>query len=190
MLVVSSLPSSAIDLHSDHAAMSIFTIHITAPMISLQGHRIDGKAQAMPIPTRSMITGMMGAALGVGYSDHDSLQAIQDNLRLAVVVHRPGVVEMDYQTADLGKPHMIGPMWTHDGQRLGSFERTGGDIEATRQQWRPYTADASLTVLVELFPDAPFRPQEILAAFDQPAHPIGLGRMCCPPAGRVAGASA
>jgi CRISPR system Cascade subunit CasD len=84
--------------------MSIFTLRFRAPMLALQGAKIDGFPSELPIPTRSMITGMFGAALGLSRGEVDQLQAIQDHLRIAVAVHRRGVRIIDYQTADLGKP--------------------------------------------------------------------------------------
>jgi hypothetical protein len=94
--------------------------------MALQGPRIDGEPQSLPIPTRSLLTGLFGSALGYGRGDHEKLQALQDNLRVAVVVHRDGIEINDYQIADLGKSYMRGPMWS-SGTRV--VKREGSRTE-------------------------------------------------------------
>jgi hypothetical protein len=44
-----------------------------------------------------------------------------------------------------------------------------------------------MTCVVELLEGAPYSAEEILAALDQPARPLFLGRTSCPPETRVAG---
>ena len=164
--------------------MQIFTLTFRAPLMVLQGPRIDNWPQGLPIPTRSMVTGLIGAALGVSRREADTLQSIQDTMRLAVVVHRRGVEVVDYQTANLSKPHLRGPMWSSGTTIL---EREGGDTEGTRIQHRPYVCDGHMTVLVQLLDGAPFTAEHIIEAFDQPKRVLAYGRMSCPPIGRIAG---
>src|SRR5438876_4748048 len=92
--------------------MIFLTIRLRAPLMALQGPRIDGEPQSLPIPTPSLLTGLFGAALGYTRRDHVKLQALQDNMQVGVVVHCAGVEVSDYQIADLAKPHMRGPMWS------------------------------------------------------------------------------
>jgi CRISPR system Cascade subunit CasD len=153
-------------------------------MLALQGAKIDGFPSELPIPTRSMITGIFGAALGLSRGEVDQLQAIQDHLRIAVAVHRRGVGIMDYQTADLGKPYLKGPMWSSG---ISVMEREGLEKEGTRIQQRPYTCDADMTVLVELLDGAPFTASALLSSLDEPQRVLAFGRMSCPPSGRIAG---
>jgi CRISPR system Cascade subunit CasD len=164
--------------------MRFVTVRFSAPLMALQGPRIDGEPQSLPIPTRSLITGMFGSALGFGRGDHEKLQALQDNMHVAVVVHRNGVEINDYQIADLGKSHMRGPMWS-SGTSIA--EREGSQIEGLRQQQRPYRADADMTAVVEITVGALITAEQILAALDQPSHPLFIGRTSCPPASRLAG---
>src|SRR3954471_13714373 len=147
--------------------MGFLTIRLSAPLMALQGPRIDGEPQSLPIPTRSLITGMFGSALGFGRGDHQKLQALQDDMHVAVVVHRNGVEINDYQIADLGKPHMRGPMWS-SGTSIA--EREGSQIEGLRQQQRPYRADADMTAIVEMRVGSLITTEQIFAALDQPAH--------------------
>ena len=152
--------------------------------MALQGPRIDGEPQSLPIPTRSLLTGLIGSALGYTRSDHIKLQALQDNMRVGVVVHSSGVEVNDFQIADLGKRYMRGPMWS-SGTSIA--KREGSQIEGLRPQQRPYRADADMTAVVELGAGSPVNPEQVVAALDQPARPLFIGRSSCPPASKLAG---
>src|SRR4051794_36383343 len=167
------------------AVAAYFTMRLVAPVASLQGSRIDTLSDTLPIPTRSMVAGIIGAALGLGYREYDLLQNLQDAIRLGVVAHRAGVVELDFQTVRMGLPHMVGPMWWHDGQRLGAMERTGGDPERGLTGERPLTCDIDMSIIVELH-DNRFAPKAILDALNTPAYPLGIGQRCCLPTEPVA----
>jgi CRISPR system Cascade subunit CasD len=164
--------------------MIFLTIHLRAPLMALQGPRIDGQPQPLPIPTRSLLTGLIGSALGYRRSDHGKLQALQDNIRVGVVVHRGGVEISDYQTADLGKSYLRGPMWS-SGTSVA--KREGSRTEGLRLQQRPYRADADMTVVIELNIDSPVNADQITSALDQPVRPLFIGRSSCPPACKLAG---
>jgi CRISPR system Cascade subunit CasD len=165
----------------------IFTMRLAAPIASLSGARIDTVGDSLPVPTRSMIVGIIGAAVGLGYDQPHVLQKLQDTMRLVIVVHRAGVVIRDYQTVRLSLPHMIGPMWWHDGQRLGVMEREGGDPERTITGERPLTCDYDATVIVELLPGAPFSAEDILNALRSPIYPLTVGQRSCIPSMPIAG---
>src|SRR5438046_2841237 len=111
--------------------MVFFSICLSAPLMALQGPRIDGEPQSLPIPTRSLLTGLFGSALGYTRGDYAKLQALQDNMQVGVVVHRDGFEVSDYQIADLGKPHMRGPMWS-SGTSIA--KREGSQIKGLRPQ--------------------------------------------------------
>jgi CRISPR system Cascade subunit CasD len=164
--------------------MVFLTIRLKAPLMALQGPRIDGEPQSLPIPTRSLLTGLIGSALGYTRGDHAKLQALQDNMRLGVVVHSSGIEINDYQIADLGKPYMRGPMWS-SGTSIA--KREGSAIEGLRPQQRPYRADADMTAVVELGAGSPVNAEQLVAALDQPARPLFIGRSSCPPASKLSG---
>jgi CRISPR system Cascade subunit CasD len=166
--------------------MSIISIRWAGPVMSIAGPRIDAYASSQPIPSPSMVAGLIGAALGIRRGD-DTLLAIRRGVRYAVVVHRDGVESIDYQTADLTTPHMIGPMWWRDGTgRVGTMDRLGGGSE-TAEQWRPLRHDADMTLVVEILAGSPYTAQQILEALDAPVFPLYLGRSHCTPGCRMAG---
>jgi CRISPR system Cascade subunit CasD len=156
----------------------LFTMRLAAPIASLSGARIDTGGDTLPVPTRSMIAGIIGAALGIRYDQPQLLQQVQDTMRLGIVVHREGAVIRDYQTVRLGLSHMKGPMWWHDGRQLGVMEREGGDPERTITGERPLTCDYDATIIVELLSGAPFDAEKILSALRAPVYPLSVGQRC------------
>jgi len=164
--------------------MQFLTLRFKGPLMALQGPRIDGDPQGLPIPTPSLATGLIGAALGISRAEPERLQAIQDAMALACVVHEPGIEIIDYQIADLSKPHMTGPMWSSG---ISVIAREGSQIGGLRQQWRPYLADADMTVVIGFAPSAPVQVEDVLKALQEPARPLFLGRTSCPPEVPLAG---
>jgi CRISPR system Cascade subunit CasD len=166
---------------------NLFTMRLAAPIVSLSGPRIDTVGDSLPIPTRSMITGIIGAALGISYDQPQLLQQLQDAIRLAVVVHRAGTVIRDYQTVRMALPHMTGPMWWHDGERLGVMKREGGEPERTIIGERSLTCDYDATVVIELLHGAPFGVAQILEALRNPIFSLCIGQRSCIPSMPIAG---
>lgn len=160
-------------------------------------------------PATSMITGLIGNALGWDHADADCLQRLQDRLRMAIRLDRPGVEVLDYQTVDLGQRQFAAPGrparrgtsrlleprpgWTTRGTPEG---RSGGDANvATHIRLRRYRADAACTVALTLTPTA-LSPglSDLEAALSKPQRPLFLGRKACIPSaplliGRRSGAS-
>ena len=164
--------------------MQFLTLRFKGPLMALQGPRIDGEPQSLPIPTASLVTGLIGAALGISRGEHERLQAIQDAMTLACIVHEPGIEVTDYQIANLSKPNMIGPMWS-SGTTV--IEREGSQITGLRQQWRPYLADADMTVVIGFATSVPVTVEDISQALEEPVRPLFLGRTSCPPEVRLVG---
>jgi CRISPR-associated Cas5-like protein len=113
--------------------MAALVMRWRGPLMSLAGARIDGYAQQMPIPSLTMVAGLLGAALGYRRGD-ERLPALADSLRYGVVVHRPGTPLVDFQTADLATIGMERAVVDPQGQ-LHLFRRAG--------EWRGHgTANA------------------------------------------------
>jgi hypothetical protein len=169
-----------------------FTMRLVAPIATIRGPIVgDARYPAQCIPSSSMVVGMIGAALGIERREHRTLQRIQDAIsEIAWLVHREPHIVADYQTTDLSKPHMRGPMWAHDPltNRVWTETRAGGDATRTLVSERDLTSDVDLTCIVsyEPEPDLP-DPKTILAALDRPAMPLSIGARWALPAEPVAG---
>lgn len=160
----------------------VVLLRFEAPMMSFGAARIDAYDRAGAIPTASMITGIFGCALGIPRRESNRLQEMQDAMRVSVAILRQGRVVEDYQTADLGKPFLRGPMWTVEGVPV---ERAGSSITDTRQQWRQYIADGCVLAAVALGNAFPVPVKDLQQAMEYPAHPLCIGRVTCPPAGMI-----
>jgi CRISPR system Cascade subunit CasD len=152
------------------------------PLMSLAGARIDNYAQQMPIPSVTMVAGMLGAALGYRRGD-DRLEQLADGLSYGVVVHRPGTPLIDYQTADLAKLGTKAVAVDPDGRiRIVKREGSAEAVQGTAQQWRPLLADADMSVVAAVHG---YASSASLESLREPVFPLCLGRVSCPPTGRV-----
>jgi CRISPR system Cascade subunit CasD len=156
-------------------------LRFDAPLMSFGGVVIDQNGFTRRFPARSMLTGMLGNALGYDHRDADLLQALQERIEYAVREDHPGEPLSDYQTVDLSQDFMQ-TGWTTRGIAQG---RAGA--EATRQgthiRLRDYLADAVYTVALALEPPNG-NPDvgRLEAALRAPARPLFIGRKSCLPA--------
>jgi CRISPR system Cascade subunit CasD len=131
-----------------------------------------------------MLTGLIGNALGYRHSESWLLQALQDRLRFAARLDRPGEKLVDYQTVDLGQASFTDTGWTTSGIRE---DRKGGAAsKGTHIRHQHYLADAAVTVALAV-DDAGEGPDldQIEAALREPARPLFLGRKACLPAAPI-----
>ena len=161
--------------------MDVLLLHLEAPLVSFGTTHVDQVGPTGRFPTTSQITGLLGNALGYEYSDGDLLQALQDRLSIASAVLLDGEEIEDYQTVDLGQPHLREPSWTTHGRT----EHRGGSNAAkygTHIRRRRYLADASVVSAAALSPaDEEPTIQNAAAALAAPARPLFIGRKPCLP---------
>jgi CRISPR system Cascade subunit CasD len=167
--------------------MQVFTMRLVAPIATIRGPVVgDGRFPAQPIPSSSMLVGMLGAALGVDRREHARLQRMQDAIEVAWLVHREPRTVTDYQTTDLSRSHMRGPMWACDGERAWTEQRAGGDALRTLVSERDLTCDVDLTAVIGWHLETPDA-AALLAALDQPAMPLSIGARWALPTEPTAG---
>jgi len=165
--------------------MDVLILRFDAPLMSFGAPIVDNRGELQPYPALSMMTGLLGNALGFDHSDTESLKHLQERLRYASRQDRRGRQIQDYQTVDLSKPYMDDERaWTTRGEletRKGGSASTGTHI-----RYRDYWADAVHTVAVTLDPpDASPTLDDLEAAVKHPARPLFLGRKPCLPAGSL-----
>ncbi|HHO54576.1 MAG TPA: type I-E CRISPR-associated protein Cas5/CasD [Deltaproteobacteria bacterium] len=163
--------------------MQCLLLRFEAPMMSFGGISVDARRPTDRAPGASLLAGLLGNALGLEHRDHERLQRLQDRLCVGARCDRPGSRLQDYQTVDLGQPHLVGAGWTTQGRvevRGGAFS-TGTHI-----RHRDYLADASYLVALALEPpDEEPGIERLAEALDRPARPLYLGRKGCIPATRL-----
>ena len=158
--------------------MNILLLRLESPLLAFGGVIVDAYGFTDDIPSASLLTGLLGNALGYRRSEHEPLQALQDRLHYAVRIDRSGQRMTDYQTADLNKDDAG---WTTRGVPEG---RAGGagTYAGQHQRYRDYHADAAVTVALTLEPADEAPDITTLAhALQQPARPLFIGRKPCLP---------
>jgi len=162
--------------------MDILILRLDAPLISFGAPIVDRHGEIQSYPALSMITGMLGNALGYDHSEFKKLQHLQERLLYASRQDRAGQQIQDYQTVDLSQDFMSDKNgWTTQGwldKRKG-----GGASKATHIRLRDYRADAIHTVALTLQPpgeDPTLR--DLQQAIQYPERPLFIGRKTCLPA--------
>lgn len=158
--------------------MKVLLLRLEAPLMAFGGVAIDNIGGTDQLPSASLLTGLLGNALGYKRSDANRLRALQSRLRYAVRADRRGHALQDFQTAQLAKDDKA---WTTRGAPAG---RDGGakTYASPHIRYRQYHADAAVMVAVHLAPetDSP-TPAECAAALNAPARPLFIGRKPCLP---------
>lgn len=150
-------------------------------MISFGAPIVDHRGVIQEHPPLSMLTGLVGNALGYRHGEFDRLQSLQERIRFAARCDRPGEQFTDFQTVDLGQDFMTKTGWTTRGERE---DRRGGTAsEGTHLRYRQYFADASYTVALTLRPSGSSPNLDAVEeALQRPERPLFIGRKTCLPA--------
>ncbi len=157
--------------------MEMLILRLRGPLMAFGDVAIDELRPTDVLPTLSQITGLIANALGWTYHDTEKIQRLQDRLSIACRQDRAGAPLRDYQTARLNSNDL---MWRSDGLIAGREGGSSGDF--TVQRYRHYRADASVTVLAALSePEEYPTLRDIRAALCNPARPLFIGRVSCPP---------
>ena len=151
-------------------------LRLEAPLMAFGEVAVDPVRPVRDFPAASMLTGLIGNALGWHWSDRDEHQAIQDRLIFAARWEREGSLLTDTQNAQLAKTDKG---WTTGGKPEG---RAGATYDAPHRMSRDYHADLSVRVVLRLDPEEETPSLDTLSdSFDKPARPLFLGRKPCLP---------
>jgi CRISPR system Cascade subunit CasD len=154
-------------------------LRLDAPLMAFGGVAVDNYGVIEAWPAASLLTGLLGNALGWDRTETEKLQRLQDRLIFAARLDRPGSRLTDFQTADLAQADQG---WTTSGIPEG---RAGGAGTFAGQhiRYRDYWADRIVSVALRLVPaeEAPDL-DSIGSALDKPARPLFIGRKPCLPA--------
>lgn len=158
--------------------MTYSILRLKGPLMSFGGPKVSAKKEPSGRwPRLSMITGLLGNALGLDRTDTERLQNLQQSISYAVREDvRPDKI-VDYQTADLGSDvlHHKKNAWTTHGR---IEERAGGSSEDTDQRYREYLSGGAYTVSLR---SSLLSSKEIREAVLYPVRPLFIGRKSCLP---------
>jgi|JI10StandDraft_1071094.scaffolds.fasta_scaffold726315_2 CRISPR system Cascade subunit CasD len=164
--------------------MNLLLLTLDAPLMSFGASIIDNKGIIQPWPAASMLVGLLANALGWERREYQKHRDLQRRLRYAVRQDRAPRPLMDYQTVDLGQPHLLASEvgWTTWG-RVEARGGAGATNTGTHIRYRDYHADAVYTVALTLTPELEVPTLHTLAeALKKPARPLFIGRKPCTPA--------
>jgi CRISPR system Cascade subunit CasD len=162
--------------------MKILVLRFDAPLISLGAPIIDNYNKIQEFPALSMLTGLLGNALGYDHSEYEKLNELQNRITFASRQEIAGQRIVDYQSVDLSQNFMnMSEMgWT---TRHKHDKREGGpSSKGTHIRYRHYLADSIITVFLSLVPeDSEPEIEDLRNALKTPARPMFIGRKCCIP---------
>lgn len=161
--------------------MRAMVLRFDAPLVSFGSVMVDHHGFTGFFPGVSLLTGMIGNALGWNHSDLKQLESLQGRVDFAARWDvRPHEI-VDYHTVDLGSPKMDAPCWTARGE---TECRAGGSSAkyGTHQRYRHYLVDGLMTVVLSLTGDGYPDLDTVRKAIETPARPLFFGRKTCLPA--------
>lgn len=161
--------------------MHCLLLRFDAPLMSFGGIAIDQINPIERFPGRSLLTGLLGNALGWDHRDTTALVRLQGRLRHAARWDAEPEHIVDYQTVDLGQDHLVGTGWTTRGKpemRAGAKDTN----EGTHQRYRHYWANGVATVALALVDDEEPDLDALQRALLNPTRPLFIGRKPCLPA--------
>ena len=162
--------------------MDVLVLRLEAPLMAFGGPIVDNYGVIQAFPAASLLTGLLGNALGWKHGDGAALNSLQSRLRFAARIDRPGEHIIDYQTVDLGQEFMMDTGWTTWGRRE---DRGGASGTGTHIRYRHYRADACVTVALALDSEEGEELDLTVHTLEQalltPARPLFIGRKTCIP---------
>lgn len=163
--------------------MDCLILRFDAPLMSFGGVMVDQHNPTDMFPGASMLTGLLGNALGWTHADVSKLDALQGGLRFAARWDVAPERLKDYHTVDLGQDFMRDTGWTTRGMRE---DRKGGPAsEGTHIRQRHYLANGLMTLALAVSDDGEPSLATIESALRKPARPLFLGRKACLPAAPI-----
>jgi CRISPR system Cascade subunit CasD len=148
------------------------TATLYAPLASFGGLAVGERRAAERYPTRSMLIGLLGAALGVDRADQDAQAALAAGYHFAVQILAAGRPFTDYHTAQM--PSRAKARYATRREELAAPALN------TVLTSRDYRTDFLGTLAVCAVPGAPYPLADIAAALRAPHYTLSFGRKSCP----------
>lgn len=161
--------------------MQTLLLRFDAPLMSFGTTVVDNRNPTAQFPGLSMVTGLLGNALGFTHGESAALSRLQARINYAVRCDSVGEAVHDFQTVDLGQDFLSSGGWTTRGRTEG--REGGGAKEGTHIRYRDYLADACFTLALRL-DEAKEIPTltDVEGALLRPVRPLFFGRKPCLPA--------
>lgn len=152
----------------------IHIIRLSASLISFGGPVVGERNDNQQMfPQHSMLTGLIGNALGYDFTDHKKLNAL--SIQYAVSMDKKPTLMEDFQTVKNLKTGWKGNLYDEHGYH----KRGGGGKQTIRTN--DYWQNGQWTVAFTTSVDH----ETVRDALIKPARTLFLGRKCCIPNGRL-----
>ncbi len=153
---------------------SYLLFQLYGPMASWGDIAVGEQRPTLGHPTKSAITGLLAAALGIKRQEEVIHNQLSDGYRLAIRVDASGSLLRDYHTIQVPPP-----------QRGRVFHTRKDELDVEKHQLntllssRDYRADAHYTVAL-WERNGPYNLPALKQALEQPHYTLYLGRKSCP----------
>ena len=147
------------------------TATLYAPFASFGGLAVGERRSSERYPTRSMLIGLLGAALGVDRADALAQQALARSYHFAIGIFAAGRSFTDYHTAQM--PSRGKTRYATRREELAAPELN------TVLTSRDYRSDFLAGLAVTAAPGAPYTLEELAAALRAPHYTLSFGRKSC-----------
>ena len=153
-------------------------VRFEGPLMAFGGIAVDHMRPTRDFPAASMVTGLIGNALGWHWCDAERHQNLQDRLVFAAYKERRGYLLTDMQNAALNREDEGWTTWGVPERRTGAYST----YDSPHRRRREYHADASarLVLRLEHAEEAPTI-AALTQAFHCPVRPLFIGRKPCLP---------
>ena len=165
--------------------MQLLILNLEAPLVSFGSVAVDHTRPTDHFPHLSMLSGLLGNALGYARTDVLELQRLQKRITYAVRLDRPTANRrtlVDFQTAQLNSTDRA---WTTRGVPA---TRAGdpGKYNYPYISRQHYLMDTKTSIALRLNPANEYPTMTDLAdALKRPQRPLFIGKKACPPAAPI-----
>ena len=161
--------------------MRALVLHLEAPLQSYGSEAVDSRRATDEMPGLSMLTGLLGNALGYRRTEARRLETLQSRISYAARVDRRGEPLRDFQTAGIAKADTSWSTWGVRQERGGGE----GSYDSPHIRYLDYHADRVCVVALALSDESSPTLDELHHALRLPARPLFLGRKACLPSAPI-----
>ena len=161
--------------------MNYLVFRLYGAMASWGEIAVGETRQSARYPSKSAITGLLAAALGIKRECDEKHLALVNGYQQAIKLVKTGQILKDYHTAQA--PDSVGKYsyQTRRDELLIGKDRIGTVLSS-----REYRTDAQAVVAIQAMDDAPYSVSELQQALQTPKFHLYLGRKSCPLAAPLA----
>lgn len=155
--------------------MDFLVFRLYGPMMSWGEIAVGGERRSARHPSRSAITGLVAAALGIKREDENRQNDLEDSVGFGLKLLSAGDILKDYHTTQVPKAESKVKYCTRRDE-LKANPTAIGTILSSRE----YRTDSLCIVALWSQPEAVFSLNQIKAALEKPVFHLYLGRKSCP----------